>query len=144
VIENSESVGARGAVEPPLVLVAEDDADICLLVELHLRRVGCAVVTARDGREALRHIRTQQFDLVILDVKLPEIDGLGVLDAVRDDCETRAIPVILLTANVRNADVADGLSRGANGYLTKPFTLDELTAAVRRSLNRVPPIHDPG
>ena len=142
-IETGESVGVHGSVAPPRVLVAEDNADICLLVELHLRRLGSAVVTATDGREALRRIRSEHFDLVILDVKLPELDGLEVLDAVRDDRQTRTIPVILLTANARHTDVADGLSRGATSYLTKPFTRDELTAAIQRSLNPSPN-HDRG
>lgn len=118
------------------LLVAEDDADIGLLVELRLRRAGFDVTVATDGREALRLALSESPDLVVLDVAMPELDGLSVLDQMRTNGSTRETPVVLLSASAQESQVKDGLRRGANAYVKKPFSPDELVATIEQLLRR--------
>ena len=120
----------------PVVVVADDDPDILALVELRLRLLGCVVVTAVDGDKALAAITSNKPDLAVLDVAMPGLDGLGVVDRVRANPETCDVPIILLSASVQVADVHRGLVRGANAYVKKPFEARELTAAVEEILVR--------
>jgi DNA-binding response OmpR family regulator len=120
----------------PLVLVADDDPDILTLVRFGLERQGYDVVGASDGRAALDLALERQPDLAILDVTMPRLDGLEVTRRLRDDACTRAIPVILLTARVQDSDVAVGFAAGADGYVTKPFSPQELRRRVQSALDR--------
>jgi DNA-binding response OmpR family regulator len=113
----------------PLVLVADDDADILSLVRLRLERSGYAVVSARNGAEALEIARERRPQLAILDVAMPEMSGLEVTKRMRE--EHLDVPVILLTARAREADVAAGGDAGADAYVTKPFSPQELESRVR-------------
>lgn len=120
----------------PLVLVADDDEDILGLVSFRLERSGYEVAAAKDGEEALRLARELSPALVVLDVMMPRLDGYEVTRRLRDDEATREIPVILLTARAQEADVARGFESGADDYLRKPFSPQELAARVQAVLGR--------
>ncbi len=115
------------------ILVVDDDAKIVRLVRTYLEREGLAVVEANDGRSALATIALEDPALVILDVMLPEVDGLSVLEALR---RTSRTPVIVLSARGTVEDRVSGLSIGADDYVPKPFSPAELTLRVRRLLDR--------
>jgi DNA-binding response OmpR family regulator len=120
----------------PVVLVADDDADILALVKFRLERAGYAVLAASDGEEALRLATEQSPDLAVLDVMMPKLDGYEVTSRLRQREETRDVPVILLTARVQEADVARGFEAGADDYVKKPFSPQELGARVQAILGR--------
>jgi DNA-binding response OmpR family regulator len=122
----------------PLVLIADDDPDIRALVGFRLEAAGCNVMRAADGEEALRLAGEQTPDLCVLDVMMPKLDGLGVTRALRGDAATKGVPVLLLTARVGDEDVARGLDAGADDYLRKPFSPQELAERVRQVLGRAP------
>ena len=118
----------------PLVLVADDDEDILLLVAFRLERAGCDVLTARSGDEALKVALEQTPDLAVLDVMMPGLDGYGVTRELRSTAQTSEMPVILLTARAEEADVARGMAAGADDYVKKPFDAHDLRARVKRLL----------
>ena len=120
----------------PLVLVAEDDPDILQLVTFRLERAGCDVVQAEDGDEALRVATEQAPALAVLDVTMPKRDGYDVTRELRKHDATREMPIILLTARVQDADVARGFDAGADDYLKKPFSPQELRARLQAILGR--------
>jgi DNA-binding response OmpR family regulator len=120
----------------PLVLVADDDRDILELVAFRLERAGYDVVKANDGEEALNAAGTHNPDLAVLDVMMPKLDGYEVTRRMREREETERIPVILLTARVQEADVQRGFESGADDYLKKPFSPQELRARVQAVLGR--------
>ena len=120
----------------PLVLVADDDEDIRALVSFRLERAGYDVVEARDGEEALRLAREQAPDLAVLDVMMPKLTGDEVTRRIRGDEAMRRMPVILLTARVQEDDVARGFEAGADDYIKKPFSPQELRARVQAVLGR--------
>lgn len=115
------------------VLVAEDDREIVKVVRAYLERAGFKVLTAYDGRQALFMARQERPDLVILDLMLPEMDGLDVCRHLRRESD---IPIIMLTARVEETDKLVGLELGADDYITKPFSPRELVARVRAVLRR--------
>lgn len=119
-----------------LVLVADDDRDIRELVAFRLSKGGYEVITAEDGGEALELARSRQPALAVLDVMMPRLNGYEVTQALRADEATRPIPVILLTARVQETDVARGFEAGADDYLKKPFSPQELLARVHAILGR--------
>lgn len=114
------------------ILIAEDEPRIATFVERGLRAAGFAATVVGDGRSALEHARTGMFDLVLLDVGLPQIDGFDVLAQLRSAGST--VPVIMLTARTSATDTVTGLQGGANDYLGKPFSFDELLARVQLRL----------
>jgi DNA-binding response OmpR family regulator len=118
-------------VRVPVLLVADDDEDILTLVQLRLSRSGYEVLVARDGEEALRLAREKQPDLAVLDWMMPKASGLEVLRAIRADAETHDIPVVLLTARASEADIQEGLDAGADDYIAKPFSPQELAARIQ-------------
>ncbi len=115
------------------ILTADDDPQILRLVTRNLELAGYAVVTATDGAEALEHFETQHFDLGILDVMMPHLDGFTVLTRVR---EFSSVPIIMVTARGQDHDKIHGLDLGADDYLAKPFSVEELLARVRSVLRR--------
>jgi DNA-binding response OmpR family regulator len=117
-----------------LVLIADDDADILLLVRAVLERSGHEVVGASDGAEALASVRARKPDLVVLDIAMPEVDGLEVLRRLRADPTTSELPVVLLSARAQEADVVRGFAIGASAYLKKPFSPRELSEHVAELL----------
>ena len=116
------------------VLVADDEPNILLSIEFLMKREGHRVLVARDGHEALMRIRTERPDLVLLDVMMPGQTGFEVCQAVRADDALRAVRILMLTAKGRETDVSKGLALGADAYMTKPFSTQDLAAEVRRLL----------
>jgi CheY-like chemotaxis protein len=114
----------------PLVLVADDNEDILGLVRAVLERSGYEVVSVSDGAQALASVEKRQPDLAVLDITMPEIDGLEVLRRLRADTRTRGLPVVLLSAQAQEADVDRGFATGASAYLKKPFSPRELTERI--------------
>jgi DNA-binding response OmpR family regulator len=119
-----------------LVLVADDDADVLNLVRFRLERDGLRVLTATDGAEALELAREQQPDVCVLDVMMPKLGGLEVLQRLREDPATAATRVILLTARSADDHVDLGFEIGADDYVTKPASPQELRQRVRAQLQR--------
>ena len=126
------------------VLVVEDDRHIRDLVVLHLQLEGLTAVPAADGTEGLRLAKADPFDLLILDVMLPELDGVTVCRAVRRESLNGDVPILMLTARREEADKVLGLESGADDYLTKPFGIREFVARVRALLRRRPSRPDAG
>ncbi|HET6368894.1 MAG TPA: response regulator, partial [Pseudomonadales bacterium] len=118
------------------VLVVEDEPDIRDLLAFHLERDGYQVTRATTGPEALRQLRAAPPDLVILDLMLPELDGLEVCRRLRADPATATLPVIMLTAKGDEVDRVVGLELGADDYVVKPFSPKEMLARVRAVLRR--------
>jgi len=118
------------------VLVVEDDPHIRELVLLHLGLEGFTTASSGDGAEALQMARTDRFDLIVLDVMLPGLDGITVCRAVRRETHLRDVPILMLTARREEADKVNGLESGADDYLTKPFGVREFVARVRALLRR--------
>ena len=121
------------------MLIVEDEPDIRALLVLHLEREGYQVVPCRTGAEALRAARGSRPDLVLLDLMLPEMDGLEVCRRLRQDPATRAVPVVMLTARGDEVDRVLGLELGADDYVVKPFSPRELVARIRAVLRRTRP-----
>jgi DNA-binding response OmpR family regulator len=118
-----------------LVLVADDDDDILLLVTTRLRRDGFEVVQASSGDEALRLARERRPHIAVLDIGMPGLDGLEVLEEIRADDELRGMRVLLLTAKAQESDVRRGFETGADAYVKKPFSPAELSTRVRELLD---------
>ena len=116
-----------------IILVVDDEPKITQLVRDYLERAGFVVVTAGDGREALMRARTEHPDLVVLDLGLPQLDGLDVTRRLRQEAD---VPIIMLTARDDETDKLIGLELGADDYVTKPFSPRELVARVRAVLRR--------
>ncbi len=114
------------------ILAVDDERHIVRLVQVNLERHGYRVVTAFDGKDALEKIAAERPDLVVLDVMMPYMDGFEVLRHLKQNPDTRALPVILLTAKAQDPDVYQGWRIGADCYLTKPFNPHELLSFIRR------------
>jgi DNA-binding response OmpR family regulator len=119
-----------------VVLVADDDEDVLLLVRAVLERAGHEVIVTRDGAEAVDVALRHRPDLAVLDVSMPELDGLEVLRRLRADATLAEIPVVLLSARVEEDDVKRGYESGANVYVQKPFSPRELSEQVSDLLAR--------
>jgi DNA-binding response OmpR family regulator len=120
----------------PVVLVADDDDDIRALVTFRLERAGYEVIEARDGEEALRLAVDLAPALAVLDVMMPKLDGYEVTTRLRQTAVTRRMPIILLTARVQESDITRGFDAGADDYIKKPFSPQELGARVHAILGR--------
>jgi DNA-binding response OmpR family regulator len=118
------------------VLVADDDSDVLALVVRRLQRAGYHVITAEDGAEALRLAQDNLPDLAVLDIMMPKLTGYEVTQRLREDPATERMPVILLTARVQEADVNRGFTAGADDYIKKPFSPQELCSRVQAVLGR--------
>ena len=118
------------------VLVVEDDAAIRELLRLHLDLAGFTIEEAEDGRQALDRARSAPFDLVLLDVMLPGLDGVSVCRAIRSGGQNVDTPILMLTAREGESDKVLGLESGADDYLTKPFGVRELMARIAALMRR--------
>ena len=114
-----------------MVLVADDDDDILLLVTTRLRRDGFEVISARNGEEALALAKERKPAIAVLDIGMPKLDGLEVLEKIRADVALQGMLVLLLTAKAQESDVRRGYESGADAYVRKPFSPAELSARVR-------------
>ncbi len=119
------------------ILVIEDEVDIADLIAYNLERVDLRVLKAHDGQEGLEVALKERPDLIVLDLMLPTLNGLGVLKGLRRDARTQRIPVILLTARAQTEDRIQGLIAGADDYVTKPFSPKELVLRVQAILKRL-------
>jgi DNA-binding response OmpR family regulator len=122
--------------ETALVLVVDDEPDILNLIKVRLEQAGYEVVTAFDGERALEQVRNLKPNLVVLDVRVPVIDGREVTRRIRADAETAEIPVLLVSASVHEAQIQEGLDAGADDYLRKPFAAETLRERVNALLER--------
>ena len=122
----------------PKILVIEDEPDILEVITYNLEREGHKVISCRNGEQGLSQIRTDNPDLVILDLMLPGMDGVDVCQQVKSDPVTRSIPIIMVTAKSEESDVVLGLGIGADDYIAKPFSPRELVARVKVVLRRGP------
>ena len=118
------------------VLIAEDSSTVRRLVAARLTADGYDVIEAADGEVALALARQEHPDLVILDKVMPKLDGFEIVRALREDPATRAVPIVMLTDRTSEEDVLGGLHLGVEEYMSKPFSPHELSARVRRTLNR--------
>ncbi|MEW9675669.1 response regulator transcription factor [Lentibacillus sp. L22] len=114
------------------ILIVEDEAKIARVIQLELEHEGYTVEIARDGRKGLDKVKQNHHDLVLLDIRLPELNGLEVLRRIRKSGNT--LPVILLTARNSTPDKVSGLDQGADDYISKPFEIEELLARIRACL----------
>ena len=119
------------------ILVVEDEADILHLVQLYLEKEGYRTTTATTGLEGLRQAKTEQPDLIILDLMLAEMDGLEVCKQIRADSRLSRTPIIMLTAKAEETDTVIGLELGADDYVTKPFSPKALVARVKALFRRL-------
>ena len=118
------------------VVVVEDEADIREVIEHNLSREDYQVYSAADGKQGLQLVKKKLPDLVILDIMLPELDGLEVCREIKMDSETRSTAIVMVTAKGEESDIVLGLGIGADDYVTKPFSPKELIARVKAVLRR--------
>lgn len=116
------------------VLAVDDEASITRIIKVNLEYLGYTVETALSGGEALKLLLQNSYDLLITDVAMPEMDGLELLEHIRQSPELAQLPVILLTAQASEQDITGGYQRGTDLYLTKPFDPNELKIWVSRML----------
>ncbi|CAN5411490.1 response regulator transcription factor [soil metagenome] len=116
------------------ILMIEDDQDILELVEIHLKDIHCITTKANNGIDGIKHALTKTFDLIILDINLPDISGIEICKKLR--VENIATPIMMLTARAEEIDKVIGLETGADDYLTKPFSIREFIARVKAILRR--------
>lgn len=118
------------------ILVVDDEPDVLELVGFNLKAAGFTVITAEDGAQALKRARQEAPDLIVLDVMLPDVDGLEACRVLRREAATANIPIIMLTARAAEVDRVLGLELGADDYVTKPFSPRELVLRIRKLLQR--------
>lgn len=123
----------------PFILVVEDEDALATLLHYNLEKEGYEVGVAADGEEALVQVDERLPDLVILDWMLPKVSGIEVCRRLRSRAETRNLPIIILTARGEESDRVRGLDTGADDYLSKPFSMSELSARIRAVLRRIRP-----
>ena len=122
--------------QPATILVADDEQDIRELVAYRLSRAGYTIIEARDGQEAFELAVAQSTDMAVLDVMMPRLNGFDLTDRLRHTPATQRLPILLMSASVQEVDISRGFAAGADGYLTKPFTPDQLLTRVRDVLSR--------
>ncbi|MEQ1781849.1 MAG: phosphate regulon transcriptional regulator PhoB [Hyphomonadaceae bacterium] len=127
------------AATRPYALIVEDEPALVELIRYNLIKEGYEVSTAQDGEEALLLIEERQPDIVLLDWMLPKLAGIEVARRLRSKSATRNLPIIMLTARAEESDRIRGLDIGADDYMTKPFSMSELTARIRAVMRRIRP-----
>ena len=121
---------------PETILVVEDDEDVAKITASFLRAKKYDVVVANDGPTALQLVTQRRPRVILLDIMMPRMSGFEVLRILRENPETATIPVILVTAKVRNDDVIEGYQHGADYYITKPFTPAQLEYGIKMVLGQ--------
>jgi DNA-binding response OmpR family regulator len=121
---------------PPTVLVVEDDPVILRLLEVNFELEGFRVLLAHDGAEGIEAARQHQPDVVISDIMMPRTSGLELVSTLKGDVDTKAIPIILLSAKAQTSDLKIGMDAGADDYVTKPFEPLDLVERVHALLSR--------
>jgi DNA-binding response OmpR family regulator len=116
------------------VLIADDEPNIVISLEFLLEQAGYRVLVAHDGQEALEAIQRQPPDLVLLDVMLPRLSGFDVCQKIRENPQWQHMRIVMLTAKGREVEISKGLALGANAYITKPFSTQELLAQIDAQL----------
>lgn len=127
-------------MEQQTILIVDDDTSLRELVRINLEHEGYHVKQARNGLEGVAGVREHRPDLVVLDVNMPEMNGVEACAKIR---EFSQVPILMLTARVKSYDIVAGLDHGADDYLGKPFNMDELLARIRALLRRVPAVNRP-
>ena len=122
--------------EAPKILIVEDEEDIQRLLFFHLIKQNYHVSSADTGEEALKKIGEEEFDLILLDIMLPGVDGIEVCKRIRQNEKTRHLPILMLTAKTEEEDIVFGLDSGADDYITKPFSPKVLIARIKALLRR--------
>lgn len=122
------------------IVLIEDDADLYSLIQYNLEKEGFAMAGAQTGKGAIELCRRERPDLIILDIMLPDSDGLEICRAIRNHSELAAVPVIFLTARASETDRIVGLELGANDYIVKPFFIRELIARIKIHFRGQPPV----
>lgn len=117
----------------PKILVVDDDRDILVLLRKRLELEGYEVFTVSEGEEVIRQVKLHNFALIVLDIVMPSMNGLDICKAIRDYVSA---PILLLSAKDREIDKVVGLELGADDYITKPFSIDELTARIKSHIRR--------
>jgi two-component system phosphate regulon response regulator PhoB len=138
-VESLRASSPRAGTVRPYALVVEDEAALVELISYNLEKDGYEVGVATDGEDALLQIEERQPDILILDWMLPRLPGIEVCRRLRSRSTTRNMPIIMLTAKSEEADRIRGLDTGADDYMTKPFSMTELTARIRAVLRRIRP-----
>ncbi len=118
------------------ILVVDDEPDILELVKVNLDREGYQVICTTSGNDSIKLAQTEKPDLIVLDLMLPDIDGLEITKILRNDVKTKNIPIVMLTAKGEEADIVTGLELDADDYITKPFSPRILVARVRAVIRR--------
>jgi two-component system alkaline phosphatase synthesis response regulator PhoP len=126
-----------GTAGPKKILIVEDEPDILQLVKLYLEKEGFRTATAVNGAQALKKVKEDKPDLIVLDLMLPEIDGLEVCKRLRSVPDTAMLPIIMLTAKAEESDTVIGLELGADDYVAKPFSPKALVARIKALLRRL-------
>jgi CheY-like chemotaxis protein len=130
--------GYTPIAKSPVILAVDDDEDNLVLLTYALEPLECKIITAVDGHEALEIASNQQPDLILLDIMLYPIDGIQIISQLRQNPQTKNIPVVAVTALARPEDRKRILDAGCNDYITKPYLLDELESLICRYLGREP------
>ncbi len=120
------------------ILVVDDEPTIVRLMEFILARLGHQMLVATNGEDALEKVRTEQPDLVLLDIMMPRIDGYEVARTLRADPDTASLPIIMLSAKAQEEDIRKGVDVGVDNYITKPFSPEHLVHVVTAMLQRLP------
>ena len=131
------ALGSSYKIMAKKILIIEDEKDIQDLLQLYLKREGFEVQGVQDGDAGLRKLGHEKFDLILLDLMLPQMDGLEICRRLRSQLPTAEIPVIMITAKAEEADRIVGLEMGADDYITKPFSPREVVARVKALLRRL-------
>ena len=131
------------SLTPKKILIVEDEADIAQLVKLYLEKDGFRPTIAKTGLEGLKLVKADRPDMVILDLMLPEMDGLEICKKIRTSMDTALLPIMMLTAKAEESDTIIGLELGADDYVTKPFSPKVLVARVKALFRRLERDDDP-
>lgn len=118
------------------ILIVDDEEDIIELIKYNLKNEGYSILTALTGEQAIKITKQSQLDLIVLDLMLPGIDGLEVTKYLKNNEQTRDIPIVMLTAKGEESDIVTGLELGANDYMSKPFSPKVLVARIRAIFRR--------
>lgn len=134
-MEFSLGGGEESVSQKPLVLAVDDNEDNLVLISFTLDLIGCNFITAKNGETTIKLAQTHQPDLILLDIMLPDINGIEIITRLRENSQTKDIPVIAVTALARPEDRRNILAAGCNDYISKPYVVDDLEAVLRRYLN---------